>query len=406
MQSDGGHVYHDQGTLSHDRTRHSDLMSGCNGASTTSLGATELYFFLSSFLGSMLYPRSRNRDVRDDLSEAMSASRAAGVVTSPPPLATLIAGLPRSRRLSPSPRHLLSTRQRAWTEAIRTILQEYHIYNFATMKLLPSLPANLAEWAERQPVFFTGSAATHGRHINVSPKGLTSHFAVLGPNRCAYIDRTGSGCETISHSYENGRLCLMFMSFGDTPRIMRLFCQSTVVEWDQPQFQELVTTISKGKRDAFDGARAVIVCDIWEVQTSCGYGVPRVKKALYRPGDEEGSSLQPAFEDILRQGKEDGSRLDELAVFEERPTLDKWAGGKVEENKIQDYHLQNNLYSMDGLPGLRTARRDVGQKLFVVDLTARAKRVAAEGEALMVGFAAATLLVSGLWWLGLIQVTT
>lgn len=275
-----------------------------------------------------------------------------------------------------------------------------------TMKLTPSLPANLAEWAERQPVFFTGSAGTHGRHINVSPKGLTSHFAVLGPNKCAYIDRTGSGCETIAHSYENGRLCLMFMSFGDTPRILRLFCRSTVVEWDQPQFQDLVTTISKRKRDAFDGARAVIICDIWEVQTSCGFGVPRVKKGLYRPDEEEDPSTKPALDDVLRQGNgDDGRRLDELAVFEERPTLDKWAGSQVEANKVHDYQLQNNVYSMDGLPGLRAARRGAGQRILAVDLVARAKRVAAEGDALVVGFGAATLLVLGLLWLGVIQVT-
>ena len=96
------------------------------------------------------------------------------------------------------------------------------------MKLYPSLSDELAAWAQQQPVFFTASAATHGRHINVSPKGLTdTHFAVLGPNRCAYIDRTGSGCETIAHAYENGRLCLMFTSFGAAPRILRLFCTAS-----------------------------------------------------------------------------------------------------------------------------------------------------------------------------------
>jgi len=117
------------------------------------------------------------------------------------------------------------------------------------MKLYPSLSPDIADWVTRQPVFFTGSASTHGPHINVSPKGLAdSHFAVLGPNRCAYIDRTGSGCETISHAYENGRLCLMFMSFGNTPRIVRLFCRSSVVEWDQPAFPDLVRRVAQGKR--------------------------------------------------------------------------------------------------------------------------------------------------------------
>jgi len=267
------------------------------------------------------------------------------------------------------------------------------------MKLYPSLPDDLAEWAQRQPVFFTGSAATHGRHINVSPKGLAdSHFAVLGPNQCAYIDRTGSGCETIAHAYENGRLCLMFMSFGNTPRILRLFCNSSVIEWDHPRFQDMVRRIGQGKREAFDGARAVIVCDIWEAQTSCGYGVPRVKKGLYAPDDEEGATI----EDILHAGHGDTEKLSELAVFEERPTMDKWNETKVANGKLFEYHRETNVYSMDGLPGLRTARRDVGQRMFLVDAQAWARRVAAEKSGLAVGFGLAILLYFGLAFLGVL----
>lgn len=272
------------------------------------------------------------------------------------------------------------------------------------MKLFPSLSVQLGEWAERQPVFFTGSAATHGRHINVSPKGLTdSHFAVLGPNKCAYIDRTGSGCETIAHSYENGRLCLMFMSFGDTPRILRLFCHSRVVEWDRPEFQQLVKTIAKGKREAFDGARAVIVCDIWEVQTSCGYGVPMVKKAIYK-SPEDKDSPTPSLEDTLRLGTDGKSKLNELSVFEERPTLDKWAGGKVEDNKVQEYHRETNVYSIDGLPGLRTARRSVGQNVMFADVMARMARLGAEREAVLVGFAVPFFFFFVLVSLGILKV--
>lgn len=264
------------------------------------------------------------------------------------------------------------------------------------MKLYPSLPDDLAAWAQRQPVFFTASAATHGRHVNVSPKGLTdTHFAVLGPNRCAYIDRTGSGCETIAHAYENGRLCLMFMSFGPAPRIMRLFCRAAVVEWDAPAFPDLVRSVARGKREAFDGARAVIVCDIWEVQTSCGYGVPRVKKALYAgPGpDSDPDVPAPPAEDVLREGRGRGEKLDELAVFEARPTMDHWAATKAQGNTLHEYQGVNNAESIDGLPGLRTARRESGQRaLWAGDVRARARRICAETEAVAAGFLLAVLL--------------
>lgn len=247
------------------------------------------------------------------------------------------------------------------------------------MKLYPSIPEDLADWAQRQPVFFTGSAPTHGSHINVSPKGLAdSHFAVLGPNQCAYVDRTGSGCETIAHSYDNGRLCLMFMSFGSAPRIMRFFCRSTVVEWDEPEFPDLVRRIAKGKRSAFDGARAVILCHVFEVQTSCGFGVPMVKKGAYAPNETTEKSV--------------GERVDELSVFEERPTLDNWAKKRVEDNTVHQYHQETNVTSMDGLPGLRAARRGVGETLWLTDARAKAVKILTQFEALAVGFALAVLL--------------
>jgi hypothetical protein len=259
------------------------------------------------------------------------------------------------------------------------------------MKLFPSLSDDLAQWAQRQPVFFTGSAATHGAHINVSPKGLSdSHFAVLGPNQCAYIDRTGSGCETIAHSYENGRLCLMFMSFGNTPRIMRLFCRSKIVEWDQPEFASLVRQIVNGKREAFDAARAVVVCDIWQVQTSCGYGVPRIKKSIYAPDEDSGDK---PIDDVILQAANDK----ELAVFEERPSLEQWANSIAEQHKMEKYQKTTNIHSLDGLPGLKTARRGIGRTLWVEEAQARVRRLWAEKEAVAVGVFL-TVLVYFIWF--------
>jgi hypothetical protein len=266
------------------------------------------------------------------------------------------------------------------------------------MKLFPSLSNDLASWAQRQPVFFTGSAGKHARHINVSPKGMTdTHFAVLSPTQCAYIDRTGSGCETIAHAYENARLCIMFMSFGDTPRILRLFCTASVVEYDDPRFEALVSRIAAHKRTAFDGARAVIVADIWEVQTSCGYGVPRVKKGLYSPSPAGNDAGPRALLDAGYLG-----RMDELCVFEPRPTLDLWAGKSADGNRIREYQRVNNADSIDGLPGLRAGRRDAGEWLFVRDARAWAARVLRDGEAVLFGFCLALVLVFALRAVGVV----
>ncbi|KZL82672.1 pyridoxamine phosphate oxidase [Colletotrichum incanum] len=240
------------------------------------------------------------------------------------------------------------------------------------MKLYPSISPDLADWAARQPVFFTASAPTHLPHINVSPKGLSAHFAVLSPNLVAYIDRTGSGCETIAHSYENGRLTLMFMSFGPSPRILRLFCKSRIVEWDHPDFDSWMKRIvpqGKSGRDSYDGARAVVVGEVWEVQTSCGYGVPMVRKDLYAP---------PASED-------GAAPKDELSVFEERLTLDLYWKKRVDNNTVNKYQAETNRTSIDGLPGLRAARRDAGETLWFADAKARLLRAVRETDGVLLG---------------------
>lgn len=130
-------------------------------------------------------------------------------------------------------------------------------------KFYESISDDLAEWAMKQPVFFTASAPLTGRHINISPKGLpSSTFSILSPNTAAYVDATGSGSETISHVYENGRVTIMFCSFGVTPRIMRFFCTGRVIEWDQPEFETVLARMGKKR---IDGARAIIYLDVFKV---------------------------------------------------------------------------------------------------------------------------------------------
>ena len=126
-----------------------------------------------------------------------------------------------------------------------------------------SLPDDLRDWALEQSLFFIASAPLAGRHINLSPKGLPRRtFAFFDGNHAAYIDHSGSGAETMSHMYENGRATIMFCSFGPAPRIMRLFCTGHVVEFDQPGFVALRDRMGKAH---VDGARAIILLDIFKV---------------------------------------------------------------------------------------------------------------------------------------------
>ncbi|MCJ1266459.1 hypothetical protein MMC22_006344 [Lobaria immixta] len=238
------------------------------------------------------------------------------------------------------------------------------------VKFWDHIPDNLRDWALEQQVFFTASAPLAGKHVNLSPKGLpATTFSIFDSNHAAYVDATGSGCETISHIYENGRVTIMFCSFLTMPRIMRFFCMGKVIEWDQPEFESLIRKMGKEK---IEGARAIILLDVFKVQTSCGFGVPLL-------------SADPI--------NGDPASIDEKPVLKDRETLGHWASVTIEKGKLQKYQRDMNADSLDGLPGLRVARRDAGEHLWMTETTAHVRRIGAQKEALLVGVGIGILLI-------------
>lgn len=62
-----------------------------------------------------------------------------------------------------------------------------------------------------------------------------------------------------------------------------------------------------------------------------------------------------------------------------------WAHRKIETNTLLDYQRKNNSESLDGCPGLRSAVRDGGGRVWVVLARAWVRRVAGQREGLGVG---------------------
>src|SRR5882724_8241165 len=92
----------------------------------------------------------------------------------------------------------------------------------AMSKCYDKLNPELTEWLAQQKVFFVATAPLDGcGHINCSPKGGDT-FRILGEQRVAYLDMTGSGIETVSHVQENGRIVIVFCAFEGSPKIVRL----------------------------------------------------------------------------------------------------------------------------------------------------------------------------------------
>lgn len=121
----------------------------------------------------------------------------------------------------------------------------------------------------KQRLFFVGTAPLQADgHVNLSPKGHDV-FRILSPNKVAYLDLTGSGNETSAHLLENGRITFMFTAFEGPPMILRLYGTGRVVLPHTAEWAEQAPLF-----DMLPGARQIIVADIQESKTSCGFSVP------------------------------------------------------------------------------------------------------------------------------------
>jgi hypothetical protein len=131
-------------------------------------------------------------------------------------------------------------------------------------------------------MFFVSTAPLSGDgHVNVSPKG-GKYFGVLDRKTFWYHELTGSGNETISHIYEpgNNRVTIMLNAYEGPPRIMRLFGHGRVLEKDTPAFNDFV---KEHQVECIPGTRSIIIVDVHQVGTSCGFSVPYYDFKDYRP---------------------------------------------------------------------------------------------------------------------------
>ncbi len=179
-------------------------------------------------------------------------------------------------------------------------------------RVLEAISDELAAWIREQHMFFVGSAPAGAEgHVNVSPKGFAGSFVVLGPHEVAYLDRIGSGAETIAHLRENGRITIMFCAFDGKPDIVRLHGRGEVIRPDDARFATFATHFPDTPR----GTRSIIHVQVERVSNSCGFGVPFM-----------------AFEG-------------------DRETMAMWTSKKSDE-ALAEYVTEKNATSIDGLPAI------------------------------------------------------
>lgn len=162
------------------------------------------------------------------------------------------------------------------------------------------------QFIAEQKMFFVGTATETSR-VNISPKGMDS-FVVLGNNRIAWLNATGSGNETSAHIQNHPRMTVMFCAFEGQPLILRLYGKARVIHRADPEWGELISAFKPllGARQIFD-----LAIDL--VQSSCGMAVP--------------------YFDYVG----------------ERDLLNDWARAKGEEG-IRQYWALKNQVSIDAIP--------------------------------------------------------
>ncbi|OQW44999.1 MAG: pyridoxamine 5'-phosphate oxidase [Proteobacteria bacterium SG_bin6] len=136
-------------------------------------------------------------------------------------------------------------------------------------EFFPALTDDHIAFIARQPMFFVATAAAEGR-INLSPKGYDV-VRVLAPDRLAYLDLGGSGNETQAHLAADGRITLMFCAFDNPALILRVYGRGAFIIVGDPGYEALAAHFPK-----LPGARQIFEIAIESVQTSCGWGVPKM----------------------------------------------------------------------------------------------------------------------------------
>lgn len=134
------------------------------------------------------------------------------------------------------------------------------------------------EFASRQKVFFLASAS--GAEVNLAPKGEDC-LLFLDPTTLVLLDYLGSSNRTGRDLAAGGSLTLMFCSFDDDARVLRIFCSGEVIGKEHPDFDAFVKFFPAGNPEI---VRQVFKLSVQAVENSCGLGVPVMRFEKVRDG--------------------------------------------------------------------------------------------------------------------------
>lgn len=135
-------------------------------------------------------------------------------------------------------------------------------------KFKDELDDKIIDFIAKQHMFFVSTAPKEGK-INISPKGLDQTLKIIDNTTIYWLNYFGSGNESAAHLLEDNRMTLMFCAFEGKPLILRLYCEATVIQEKDENWNDYTKHFSE-----INGARQIFILKIKSVNSSCGMGVP------------------------------------------------------------------------------------------------------------------------------------
>ena len=87
-----------------------------------------------------------------------------------------------------------------------------------------------------------------------------------------------------------------------------------------------------------------------------------------------------------------------------RETMDTWARKMLEKQELMDYQKRANHQSLDGLPGMMSARRALDQNLAIEDTKAWFRKVSRQQDAVFFGVGLGVLLMIAFSLVGVLSI--
>ena len=165
------------------------------------------------------------------------------------------------------------------------------------------------------------------------------------------MDLTGSGIETHAHLHEpgNGRLVVMFMAFTGPPKIVRLWGQGRAIENGTAEFD---TFVAEHKVPLIPGSRSIIMLDIDQCATSCGFSVPYYDFVGHRPIlDDHFAKKQAKFE-----AGDDKESMDQYWAWKSQLSIDGLPGMK----RGYEFAKKNDVKPLKKMVGRAGERAQMG----------------------------------------------